>query len=238
MCGKPATKCRGEKRLCAAHLRKDAESIKAAELKPAVLKLKSVDEVVTMALDLVPDANPPPTTRRAATSVLTAFRNTLLYIPVAARRTGLVDLGRTTVPKLDTSLSSVIAGAKDNKLIVLIENQIGPLAVRMKALQGMIAQYFIMRTPVADIEFVSSSNKLRSISTTSTIEDSVTDSSNINTNTTTYSGRKRCAIHTCLQILRGREELRTWETHMTTGAKRDDLADCFLQAASYLNKIY
>ena len=44
--------------------------------------------------------------------------------------------------------------------IVIIENQISTIASRMKTLQGMIAQYFIMRgTPC--IEFISAANKLK-----------------------------------------------------------------------------
>ena len=43
---------------------------------------------------------------------------------------------------------------------VLIENQISPIANRMKTIQGMIAQFFIMND-IKDIEFVSASNKLK-----------------------------------------------------------------------------
>ena len=43
---------------------------------------------------------------------------------------------------------------------VIIENQIGIKASRMKTLQGMIAQYFIMKN-VPYIEFISSYNKLK-----------------------------------------------------------------------------
>lgn len=43
---------------------------------------------------------------------------------------------------------------------VIIENQISPIASRMKTIQGMIAQYFIMKGVTA-IEFVSAANKLK-----------------------------------------------------------------------------
>lgn len=42
---------------------------------------------------------------------------------------------------------------------VIIENQITPIANRMKTIQGMISQYFIMNG-IHNIEFVSASNKL------------------------------------------------------------------------------
>ena len=47
---------------------------------------------------------------------------------------------------------------------VVIENQISPIASRMKTIQGMLAQYFIMKSTLehpVEIVFVSSSNKLR-----------------------------------------------------------------------------
>jgi hypothetical protein len=43
---------------------------------------------------------------------------------------------------------------------VVIENQISPIANRMKTIQGMLAQYFIMKNSDSHIEFVSSSHKL------------------------------------------------------------------------------
>lgn len=44
---------------------------------------------------------------------------------------------------------------------VLIENQISTVASRMKTIQGMVAQYFIMQLDDPVIEFISSSNKLK-----------------------------------------------------------------------------
>ena len=43
---------------------------------------------------------------------------------------------------------------------VIIENQISTLASRMKTLQGMITQYFIMKN-IPQIEFISASCKLK-----------------------------------------------------------------------------
>ena len=44
---------------------------------------------------------------------------------------------------------------------VLIENQISPIATRMKTLQGMLTQYYIDHLENVDITFVSSVNKLK-----------------------------------------------------------------------------
>ena len=43
---------------------------------------------------------------------------------------------------------------------VIIENQISPLANRMKTIQGMVAQFFIMHN-IQDIHFISATNKLK-----------------------------------------------------------------------------
>jgi hypothetical protein len=46
---------------------------------------------------------------------------------------------------------------------VIIENQISPLANRMKTIQGMVAQYFIMKNSNIVIDFISSVNKLKGL---------------------------------------------------------------------------
>ncbi len=52
----------------------------------------------------------------------------------------------------------------DDIFCVLIENQISTLASRMKTVQGMLAQYFIMRYEGIRVEFISSANKLKMFS--------------------------------------------------------------------------
>ena len=46
---------------------------------------------------------------------------------------------------------------------VIIENQISPIANRMKSIQGMLTQYFITKD-VPHIEYISAINKLSSLS--------------------------------------------------------------------------
>jgi len=50
---------------------------------------------------------------------------------------------------------------------IIIENQISTLAARMNSIQGMLVQYFIMRKgdEVINIDFISSSNKLKGLPT-------------------------------------------------------------------------
>jgi hypothetical protein len=98
---------------------------------------------------------------------------------------------------------------------VLIENQIGPIASRMKALQSMVIQYWIMKgIDAANIQCISSSNKLKLFYTEKM----------------SYKERKQKSIeYTRACMVESCKEL--FENH----SKKDDLADTFLQALWYLN---
>ena len=77
-------------------------------------------------------------------------------IAVKTQHINLIELGRNMTKILDNS-----RGLNDVTHII-IENQISTLANRMKTIQGMLAQYFIMRFgDKIHIEFVSSANKLK-----------------------------------------------------------------------------
>lgn len=110
---------------------------------------------------------------------------------------------------------------KDIKIdTVIIENQISPIANRMKTLQGMIAQYFIMND-VNDIHFISASNKLKDF---------------IANKQTTYSERKKIGIEICEEIVINNERLSEHVTLFENSKKKDDLADCFLQGLWFLKE--
>jgi hypothetical protein len=98
--------------------------------------------------------------------------------------------------------------------VVLIENQIGPLASKMKAIQGMVLQYWLMRN--AKVECISSVNKLKLF----------------HKGKTTYSQRKKLSIQFTSQLLILNDmDVSMFNAHK----KKDDLADTFLQAVWYFN---
>ena len=130
---------------------------------------------------------------------------------------------------------------------VIIENQISPIANRMKTIQGMLAQYFIMNNENINIEFISSSNKLRSIvgnipKTVETTnlentlrtcdEEMITQNQNQNSK---YKAHKKDGVALCSQILEKNGDFILWK-HVLETKKKDDLADCFLQGIWYLRK--
>ena len=125
----------------------------------------------------------------------------------------LIQLGINMRDKLDAILY------KDNNPNIdkiIIENQ-GPLANRMKTIQGMIAQYFIMKN-YTDIVFYSASNKLKFF-----ICDDIK----------TYKERKKKSITITTDILSQYNELNIWNVFFMKHVKKDDLADSFLQGLSY-----
>ena len=124
--------------------------------------------------------------------------------------------------------------------VVLIENQISPLASRMKTVQGMLAQYFIMRYENIRVEFISSANKLKMFSKDKKEMKEKQDVSNQHetkeqTQSQKYKEHKKDGVYYCEQVLN--EKTFTGGEQWTTceRKKKDDLADCFLQGVWWLN---
>jgi len=121
---------------------------------------------------------------------------------ISANDLNLIDIGISLKKVLDENL------LKENIDKIIIENQISPIANRMKCLQGMIAQYFIMNNK-NNIEFISATNKLKAF-TSSDIK-------------TSYSERKKQSIKITNDLL---DDI--WKTYFNIHKKRDDLADTYL----------
>ena len=102
---------------------------------------------------------------------------------------------------------------------VIIENQIGPLALRMKTLQGMIMQHFIEKN-CAIIEEISAANKLK---------DYIPKKKK-----TKYTERKKLSILITKKILDESTNLHKWIPVFLEHKKKDDLADSFLQGIWYI----
>jgi hypothetical protein len=150
----------------------------------------------------------------------------------------MITYGRNLMKHMDTilypapaasALSSPASALSSPPLVdmMIIENQISTIATRMKTLQGMITQYFIMKN-VPQIEFISASCKLKLFT------DSMLDVSKY-VDATTYGDRKKAGITICRAL--GEMTLpppastnyATWMPMFEKHKKKDDLADCFLQ---------
>ena len=110
---------------------------------------------------------------------------------------------------------------------VLIENQITPIANRMKTVQGMLTQEFIVHD-CPHIENISSFNKLKAFSKKTAVVSTASQPD-------TYRTHKKDGITFC------REKLQAypveWMQHFNScGTKKDDLADAFLQGIWYIDE--
>ena len=147
-------------------------------------------------------------------------------IAVKTQHINLIELGRNMTKILDRSM-----GLKDVTHII-IENQISTLANRMKTIQGMLAQYFIMRFgDKIHIEFVSSANKLKCFPKDNNAE-----------NVNNYKKHKTDAVYYTKEILNKNtlincsNEGGSWSDSLVS-KKKDDLCDSFLQGIWYLKKL-
>ena len=151
---------------------------------------------------------------------------------IRANEIDLLTLGRNMMTELDKFIGGggvgdlghlgdlgKMGGLGKYKIdIVIIENQISTIASRMKTLQGMLAQYFIMKgTP--EIEFISAANKLKMFMTKKK---------------TTYTERKIESVEVTKELLEKIPQLEKYKGYLEKNKKKDDLADCFLQGIYYL----
>lgn len=132
---------------------------------------------------------------------------------IKATDMNLVQYGRNLMEQFNETLKDIKVDG------VVVENQIGPLALRMKTLQGMIMQHFIEKN-IPLVEEVSATNKLKEF---------------LGTKKTTYAERKKASIEFTQATLVKEKISHKWIEHFNKHKKRDDLADCFLQGRWYLN---
>ena len=127
---------------------------------------------------------------------------------------------------------------------IIIENQISPIANRMKSLQGMLAQYFIMHDKT-QIGFVSAANKLKGYAAAQSANaneaanasEAAVEAQNAaeSADTSSYAARKKEGIRITLELLSANYSA-DWLAYFKTHKKKDDLADAFLQGKWYINK--
>ncbi len=214
VCGKKATFEKSDaKCYCNKHAKTSGFIMPTPQLASPNLKKQKINQLKQMAASLhIPI--PSEDTRQTILTKILAFLadNGLTQIKFQKANAGHADL---------IGIGRELKRQMDNKhhfrdiTKVIIENQISPIATRMKTIQGMIAQYFIMRNDAIVIEFVSSSGKLKGFEKQNTEVASE------------YSQHKKDAVFYCKQFL-NTEKYEKWKFMMEM-KKKDDLADCFLQ---------
>jgi hypothetical protein len=132
----------------------------------------------------------------------------------SANKMDLVSIGIAIKKHFDKHFVDII----DEIDHIVIENQISPIATRMKTIQGMLMQYFIMRG-IPSITFASAINKLKAFT---------------EGKKTSYKDRKKLGIDITKKILHLLPLLQSKSEYFITHMKKDDLADSFLQGIWYL----
>jgi len=237
LCNKIAKYRKNDLYFCQTHAKSSSYKIPDKECSPQALKKMKMDALLLFCRSHMILANDSgiPISQLLKKDILELcnrrFENIMLEAikPVKeknASETDLITIGRKMKELLDNipELNEVTH--------VVIENQISPIANRMKTIQGMLAQYFIMKcSPTTVIEFVSSANKLKGF--VSTEDENATAGATAANDKTKYKQHKSDGIKYCTQFLTNNRKLKEWESVLNT-PKKDDLADCFLQGIVYL----
>ena len=219
LCNKKAKYEKGELCYCEKHAKMSTFLIPTKECSPTQLKklkLEKLNEVIhKYKIPFNPGVN-----KTNLLNTINTFMEEHTLKSISSIKTTAGELDLITIGKnLKNELNQL--NTMKNITHVVIENQISPIATRMKTIQGMLAQYYIMAYDSISIDFVSSSCKLKGL-----------EKQNTDTTDNTYQQHKKDAVYHCKQILEKRQIV-DW-MHVLDTKKRDDLADCFLQGMWFL----
>ena len=256
-CDKPAKFCKLDKCYCRKHAKAvdqyqipSAKDLNLKRLNKTELEeyIDGLDKDISLNIFSQPKKN---LKRQAIIEELEQYNKHRFFDPVKEDNAGLVSLieiGYNLQQRLDKILTGITLDT------ILIENQLSNIAVRMKTLQGMLTQYFIMRG-YRSIEYIASQNKLKLFQEREKGKSKTERTSNKDSNDdrekndrekndrekndqekkTSYSDRKRMGIQYCTEVLDS-NNMDDWLEYMNKHGKRDDLADCFLQGLWWLSR--
>jgi hypothetical protein len=217
-CNKPAKFKKDDKCYCIKHSKKQQYQIPTSEHKPSVINKHKLIKLYEIA-DSYNIKYDPKVKKTDLVNLINDHIYKTYFENIESKKACEVDLFNIGV-NIKNKFNDLFKN--EGKIdYVIIENQIGPLAIRMKTIQGMIVQYFIMSNlNVEHIEFISASNKLKDCDTKDKEK---------------YSDRKKLGIAKCLGILtidfRFNEHIEYFNSHK----KKDDLSDSFLQGLWFIN---
>lgn len=215
ICGKTAKFTKNNCYYCKTHAKSQSYIIPSKDLNYTQLKRERLTNLKTLA-DKHGIKYTSPITKTSLLATIKTYLDDNLFSYVQTLKSDKVDLitlGKNILPYMDP----IVNGFPID--VVLIENQISPLANRMKTLQGMITQYFIMKD-ISNIHFISSLNKLKRFVKSKKRR--------------TYKERKKLGIHITNDILNCNNILENWKDYFNSNKKKDDLADSFLQGVWYI----
>ena len=226
ICDKPAKFKKDDKCFCLKHSKKQQLQIPTSQVKSSFINKQKINNLYEIAdkHDIKYDNK---IKKVDLINLINEHINKNYFEEIQSKNASKVDLiniGINLKYKLNSLLENI-----DSIDYVLVENQISPIANRMKTIQGMIVQYFIMSNiDVTNIEFISASNKLKEYNTSDKDKEKEKEK-------TKYADRKKMGIIKCLEILNNNFNYNDKIDFFNTHKKKDDLADCFLQGIWYIN---
>jgi len=219
LCDKSAKFIKDGKCYCLKHSKKQQFLQPSVDLKPSYVNKQKIQSLIDIA-DKYKIKYDNPAKKSNLVALINEFITNNCFTPIIktnASKVDLVTIGRNIQYNFDNILCDV--SSIDT---IIIENQIGPIANKMKTIQGMISQYFIMKNHNIQIEFISASNKLKDFLPKE--KDTKID----------YKQRKKLGIQTCLEIITTDFRFKEWDTFFNKHLKKDDLSDCFLQGMWFI----
>jgi hypothetical protein len=220
-CNKPAKFSKDSQCFCLKHSKKQSFIIPTSELKKNIVHKQKISNLLELA-DKYKIIYPKPVKKAELIDLIDDYIDKTCFETVSstnASKVDIVTIGENIKMRFDEIFS-------DEEKIehIIIENQISPIANRMKTIQGLITQYFIMKGNYENIEFISASNKLK---------DEIVTLKNKSENT--YANRKKLGISKCLDHLTNNHLYHTNLDYFNEHSKKDDLADSFLQGLWFIH---
>jgi len=231
VCNKPAKYTLNDTFFCLKHSKKQNYQIPTGELKTTFVNRQKIQKLI----DIADKYNIPyekPIKKNDLLFKINEYIVNKCFKEITITNASQIDL--ITIGKNIKNKFNKIFSIEDKIDYVLIENQISPIANRMKTIQGMIAQYFIMNNNTEHIEFVSSINKLK-ISNNNKEEKHDIQTENVSDKKNDYKSRKKLGITKCLEILTTDHRFSNKVEFFNNHKKKDDLSDCFLQGLWFIN---
>ena len=221
-CNSPAKYQKEDIFFCTKHAKKESFHLPIKELKSAFLKKQPLQKLIQLTVQYGVNYKTPAKKENLIQKLQEYYYNNCFQeiITENASKIDLINISINIKKKLTELLSDV-----ETIEYVIIENQISNLATRMKTIQGMLVQYFVMSHIYVDhIEFVSARNKLKDVFKENNHEK------------ISYAIRKKMAINKCLEIIANDYKYADKIDFFNNHKKKDDLADTFLQGLWFIKE--
>lgn len=237
-CGKKAVYEKDTHKYCSTHSKTSGHLFPSKDTSDSAIRKMKKDELIAFCISqkVFNAGSPEESLAKPAITELACIhmkRRTLVPIVSAKKKKNASEINLITIGRnMKTQLDNV--SELTDITHVIIENQISPIANRMKTIQGMLSQYFIMKFPDSVlIDFISSANKLKGFEDFCDAAAHEAGQDISTRDSTNYKQHKKDGILVCSTFLNNNDTITTWKKCMET-SKKDDYADAFLQGIWYM----